>query len=381
MSCVPGSLRLPESEAEHHEHLSCPIAANTRRQTTTTIESGDLLNKTRRERVASRQSLRVKRGQDLLRLVRLVNFKTGEYVTILPGLGARVHEIVLRAGKERHSILESPHSRRGIIENKGFGGAKLIPYPGRVKAGAYSFEDKSHVLRASRPGQRAIHGFIHDRRFKIKKVTVKASSAFVELEHIHRGTAEGFPFAFSVRILYGLNSSGFVCNTRIRNLGKRPMPVGDGWHPYFKTGGPIGRSVISLPRHSVVELSHEKVPTGKLLKPRRGGRVMRIGKRTIDSVLDLGGQRRRVITTLSEPRSGFSIRLWQTAGVGGYRYLVVYTHPRRLSVALEPWSCAPDAFNNGMGLVVLKAGKSFSGSYGVSLRGQKSARQSVSKRT
>src|SRR3990172_10829714 len=57
----------------------------------------------------SKKPLSVEHARELLRMVRLVSFKTGEFVTILPSLGGRVHEIVLKAGKRHFSILQSPH--------------------------------------------------------------------------------------------------------------------------------------------------------------------------------------------------------------------------------------------------------------------------------
>jgi aldose 1-epimerase len=52
-----------------------------------------------------------------------------------------------------------------------------------------------------------------------------------------------------------------------------------------------------------------------------------------------------------------------------YRYLQVFT-PEDLvggtpAVAIEPMTCAPDAFNSGHGLIVLAPGQSWSGSWGV----------------
>jgi aldose 1-epimerase len=40
---------------------------------------------------------------------------------------------------------------------------------------------------------------------------------------------------------------------------------------------------------------------------------------------------------------------------------------RRRSVAVEPMTCAPDAFNSGHGLLVLEPGQEFAGRCGVSL--------------
>lgn len=48
-----------------------------------------------------------------------------------------------------------------------------------------------------------------------------------------------------------------------------------------------------------------------------------------------------------------------------YPYLQIYTPPHRKSIAIENLSSAPDAFNNGIGLIVVNSGekKEFSTSY------------------
>jgi aldose 1-epimerase len=46
-----------------------------------------------------------------------------------------------------------------------------------------------------------------------------------------------------------------------------------------------------------------------------------------------------------------------------FRFLHVYTAAS--GVALEPTTCAPDAFNSGDGLVALAPGESFSGRWGL----------------
>ena len=62
--------------------------------------------------------------------------------------------------------------------------------------------------------------------------------------------------------------------------------------------------------------------------------------------------------------------MWQEAGPGAYRYLQVYTPPGRESIAIEPMTCAPNAFNNGMGLIRLDPGEAFTASFGISLAGE-----------
>jgi aldose 1-epimerase len=51
----------------------------------------------------------------------------------------------------------------------------------------------------------------------------------------------------------------------------------------------------------------------------------------------------------------------------GFRFIQVYTVPG--AIAIEPMTCAPDAFNSGDGLLVLEPGASFTGRCGMTASG------------
>jgi aldose 1-epimerase len=305
---------------------------------------------------------------DLVRSIRLVNFETGEVATIMPNLGATVLELLLRSAKKLHSILESPGLLPNIIENKHYHGAKLMPYPGRIPNGKYQFAGKNYALKRNANDGSSLHGFVCKKPFRIVRTAIDNRRASVILEYIHKGDTKGYPFKFSVRLTYTLANSSFSCTTAVRNMDRRAIPIGDGWHPYFKTSGKMNQLLLAVPSHSVVELTAQKVPTGRIVKPTRKTSTIPLKQKEIDSVFDLGEKRRRVTTKLINPKTGVALQLWQDAGTGKYRYLVVYRPRSGTSVAIEPWTCAPNAANNKMGLIVLKPGGKFKASYGVSLK-------------
>ena len=313
--------------------------------------------------------VRHSKSNDLVRSIRLVNFETGEVAMIMPNLGATVVELILRSGKNLHSVLESPRSLQEIIDNKHYHGAKLMPFPGRTVHGKYQFAGNQYTLSPNtKGGGSSIHGFVCKKPFRIVRTAVNDRRASVILEYIHEGDTKGYPFKFSVRLSFTLANKSFSCTTLVRNLDRCAIPMGDGWHPYYMTSGKTNRLLLSLPPHSVVELTGQKVPTGRIVRPTRKTSTISLRRKEIDSVFDLGEKRRRVTTKLINPKSGVELRLWQEAGAGKYRYLVVYRPPSGTSVAIEPWTCAPNAANNKLGIIVLKPGGKFMASYGVSLR-------------
>jgi aldose 1-epimerase len=302
------------------------------------------------------------------RSVRLVNFETGEYVSILPMLGATVRELVLRCDKRLFSLLEFPMFYEETVKNKHFAGVKLIPFPGRITNATYRFGGRTHKLRVNSSDNFAIHGFFTDKSFRLVEATAKDRSASITLDALHKGNVKGYPYKFSVRLSYTLKSGSFACTTEIRNTDSKPIPIGDGWHPYFKTSRSVKRLLLSIPAHSVVEVTPSKVPTGEMRKPISKRSSIPLSNKTLDSVFDFGRKRQRVTTKLIDRKLGVEIQLWQDSGVGRYRYLILYRPVSATSVAIEPWTCAPNSFNNKMGLIVLKPGGKFKASYGVILK-------------
>ncbi len=302
------------------------------------------------------------------RSIKLVNFETGEYVSILPNLGATVRKLVLGCGGKLFSILEYPQLYEETLENKHYAGVKLIPFPGRIVDASYRFAGKTHTLKVNSSGNFAIHGFFYDKPYQLVNTKVQDNSASVALRSEHKGKTKGYPFKFEVLLTFTLRTGSFTCTTEIRNSDSRPIPIGDGWHPYFKTSGSVKRLLLSIPAHSVVEVTPSKVPTGVVRKPVSKRSTVPLSNETLDSVLDFGKSHQKVTTKLIDRKLGVEIQLWQDSGVGRYRYLILYRPVSRTSVAIEPWTCAPDSFNNNMGLIVLKPGAKFKASYGVVLR-------------
>ena len=302
------------------------------------------------------------------RSIRLVNFETGESVSILAGLGGTVRELVLRCGGKHFSLLEYPQSTSEMLENKHFHGVKLIPFPGRVIDGKYEFDGRAHQLDLQPGTPNAIHGFFSQVPYRLLKTIVGDHAASVVLSASHSGRTRGFPFRFEVRLTYRLEEGSFTCTTEIRNKDSKAIPIGDGWHPYFRTSGPVKRLTLSLPPHSVVEVTPVKVPTGEMRKRTAHRTLIPLTTKNLDSVFDFGMKKQVVTTNVIDKKNGLDLQVWQESGAGRYRYLVLYRPTTGTSIAIEPWTCAPNALNNGMGLIVLKPGRTFKASYGVRLR-------------
>lgn len=288
-----------------------------------------------------------------LKSFKIINRKTNERVEFIPECGANIIELKLKAKKSR-SILDCYKNSKELIEHELSKSWKLIPFPNRIRDGKYSFRGNQYQLPINFPSQHhAIHGFVHDKKFKI----VKKTRTSVDMEYKYDGKLQGYPFPFSVKMKYVLNEEGFYCKTVIKNSGKTDMPVGDGWHPYFTFGCKVNNLNLKLPPSRKIVVDGKQIPTGKLMKYDKYKKFRRIGDEKFDTGFKLSRKESETLITNDE----FTIKIWQK----NYSYLQVFIPPKRDSIAIEPMTCMANAFNNKQGLIVLKPGKSFNGRYGI----------------
>jgi aldose 1-epimerase len=174
----------------------------------------------------------------------------------------------------------------------------------------------------------------------------------------------GYPFPLRMEIRLSLNE-GFAMEITLENTGTQACPVGHGWHPYFTLGNSVTECDLSVPAGKRLMMGPTAVPTGERSNWPRFKQAERIGDDFLDACLELQASEGTVSTRLTNPHNARSLDVWQDVGAGKYGYLQVFTHPLRHGLALEPMTCAPDAFNNGYGLVVLQPGEKLTTRCGV----------------
>ena len=152
--------------------------------------------------------------------------------------------------------------------------------------------------------------------------------------------------------------------SRILNTGESPLPLGDGWHPYFELG-PLDKCKLTLPDSDRLILNEHIIPTGEKEDFELKDHLM--SSMELDDVFLLKNQGIG-ITKLSS--NGKELSVWQNAD-SGYKYIVVYTPGTRDKIAIEPLTCPPDSFNNKMDLMVLEPGDDVNLEFGVELRVEK----------
>jgi aldose 1-epimerase len=153
------------------------------------------------------------------------------------------------------------------------------------------------------------------------------------------------------------------------NHGSGRAPFGAGFHPYVSTRGHSLRdTTVLLPARQRLVLDGSQVPVGvqsvagTTYDFRRGRRLREL--RLDDGFTGLRVEQGRGFAEVRSRDGGARVWFDET-----YQYLQVFTldafTPDCPGVALEPMTCAPDAFNSGDGLIVLEPGGTWQGSWGI----------------
>ncbi len=299
-------------------------------------------------------------------LFKLINNNTGEYFSVIPEFGANINQLVLKSRDKNFSILDGAENYDELLENKRYKSAILAPFPNRIRNGEYHFQNKKYNLPINDQDHNcALHGLVFDQIFQIKNFDLQNNSGAITLEYQYNGNIPGYPFMFNLRLRYSLDKNGFSLNQEIKNTSNNAMPVGLGWHPYFKTGNKVNNLKLCLPVSIYFETDTQLIPTGKSFSFEEFKSLAEIGKTEFDHGFIIEIQNDQAETVIFDSELNLKIILWQQTGQKNYNYLQVYTPPTRDSIAIEPMTCCTDALNNNNGQLILEEGKSHSVNCGI----------------
>lgn len=301
---------------------------------------------------------------------KLLDSHTGEYAVILPFLAGSLNRLVLRSGKGLTDVIDGYRSVEEVNEILGtsFKSSNLFPYPNRIADATYEFEGEIYRLPMNFPQEHnAIHGLVFDKQFEVLQQENGELGCMLVLRYISPDDTVGFPFKFLLELTYRLTEDrGFESGIKISNVSDSSMPVGHGWHPYFTAGADaINGLRLSFPAKEVLEVDDRNIPTGAANPYAAFNKIREISDTQLDHCFRLDTSAEEADTVIENPATGLKFKIWQQTGVNKYNYLQVYTPPTRNSIAIEPMTCAPNAFNNEDGLIVLSPGERISLSWGI----------------
>ncbi len=251
-------------------------------------------------------------------------------------------------------------------------GATLAPWPNRVVDGVYDFAGLTHRLALTEPARgHALHGL----------------AAWLDFEAIDKGANHvtlgsvieaqtGYPWRVRVEVRFALDATGLTQTVRATNESDAAAPFGTGPHPYLVAGdGRVDDWTLELPASQVLHTTADRlVPTElRAVDADDADRFdYRAARRIRSAEID------HAYTGLRRDATGAAIvRVTDAAGAGvamswdaACEWVQIHTADlpdrgagHRIGLAVEPMTCAPDAFNASRypfdaGLLVIGPGQS-----------------------
>ena len=301
---------------------------------------------------------RIANGFDL---VVLSDEGSNTYAEIIPAYGGMLHAFTILHNGEKINVVDSYDDIDDINENltgKGFKGCKLSPFACRVKNATYHFGQENYTINKFLLGNNALHGLLYDAEFIITEQKATSNHASVTMLHQYDGKAPGYPFAYDCVINYTLaENAKLSVTTTIINKSIGLMPIQDGWHPYFALGDTINELQLEFQSNKKLLFDDQMIPTGATITYQEFGSLKKIGNERFDDCFTVNFAECQPMCVLRNPAKKIQVEVYPDKS---YPYLQIYTPDHRGSIAIENLSAAPDAFNNGIGLITLNKEESVS---------------------
>lgn len=290
---------------------------------------------------------------------RLHNTKTQEYAEIFPACGGILNALVLQMPQGLYNVIDgfTNQAEFNVNNSSSFKSNILFPFPNRIRHGAYTFEQTSYTLPINFAAeQNAIHGLIYDKKFTICKTHEDNSHAALELTYSYMGDIAGFPFPFVISVTYTLSEYGLSLYTECTNTGTTAFPFGFGWHHYFRISDTLAHTALQVPTTELLEVDAAMIPTGKLQPYKTFSLLQALNSTQLDTCFAVE-QNKAIHIQLVDTETSNSIAIRYHAT--DFPYVQIYTPPHGTSIAIEPMTCAPNAFNNGLGLRIAEPQKTY----------------------
>jgi aldose 1-epimerase len=242
-------------------------------------------------------------------------------------------------------------------------GQHLMPWPGRVPGGIYEYEGERYQLPITdHITNAAIHGWARWATFRV----VEHGADHITLSS-RIFAMPGYPFPFEYQISYRWLPDHLEISTVAKNLGGVTAPFGYGAHPYFTLGrARIDDGILEVPASRYFPRVDGLVPPGPAVPVDGTEFDFRHGKPVAGAVLDTTltdlarDEQGRAALSFRAPDGSICISLHFYDPL---RYVQLYTGDtlpsrQREGLAIEPNSAAPNAFNNGLGLLHVAPGAS-----------------------
>jgi aldose 1-epimerase len=272
------------------------------------------------------------------------------------------------------------HDGRSLVDgfaedqmSAGGRGQLLMPWPNRIRDGAYSFGGRDLQLALTEPSRHnASHGLVRWAAWSLEEHTGQSVALTYRLL-----AQTGFPWTLDLRVVYDVSADGLTVTQSATNLAGDPAPYASGAHPYLAVGpGPVDGWELTLPAATRSLVDDRLLPVGREdvsgtpydFRMARPIREVRLNDAFTDLMRDDDGV---ATVLLTDPASGRGVALWVDER---HPWLQVYTADdvpgtARRSLAVEPMTAQADAFRTGEDVVTLapagQEGEEVSATWGI----------------
>lgn len=303
---------------------------------------------------------------------RQYELRAGPYAVHVASVGAS-----LRALRYHDRDLVVPFAAAEL--RPAYRGATLAPWPNRVVDGRYRVGGVEHQLPLTEPGRgHALHGLATWLDFEPRRITTHHLTLVATVQ-----PQAGYPWRIDLEVTYEAGADGVTQRLTAINRSAVPAPVGLGPHPYLCVGsGVVDDWVLELPADQVLLVDDRLAPTtlrDVTIDPARFDfrRPRPVGDVEIDHAftgLVRADDGRATVRLLDASGSGVAMS-WD----GACPWVQIHTADlpggtstpgHRCGLAVEPMTCAPDAFNadryaHDTGLALVAPGRALSAAWSI----------------
>lgn len=237
-----------------------------------------------------------------------------------------------------------------------FASSILFPFASRIKNGEYTFLNKRYSLPLNDGSkEHALHGLVYNKTFNIVEQFTNKTTAQVTLEYKQEELLEGFPFKFSLQLIYKLTDNVLTLKIRVLNQGKESLPCSIGWHPYFCSSD-LYESKLSFNSSKKITFDNDLIVKGEV--EYTNNEEVKIKDTQFDDCFVLNESKVQFQTP------DYTINIDSSSD---YNYLVVYTINEMNVIAIEPLTAPPNCFNTKKSLKVLEPNGEYNETFKIEL--------------
>ncbi len=299
----------------------------------------------------------------------LISFKNeilGIEIELIPEFGGRLNKLMFSLSNQLFDLIQESEPNADLTTVTRFNAAPLFPFPNRLDHGIWTYLGDDLQFPVNEPdNQNALHGFLYHQPFKVVESKNDRSELSVKLHHFYDGSLDYYPFAFEITQTFSSDAPGRLnLEMSFTNRSTDIVPLGFGWHPYFRFDCTIDDLYLKMPVTEEVLVNERQLPTGETVPETYFSKGNVIADRSMDTcfrILNKGESE----TLIRDPNKTFEFRLRQSEI---FRYLQVYTKPNRKTIAIEPVTSNINMLQNHEGALMIEPGQTVTGNIQISVK-------------